>query len=161
EFWRTVPESQAATAAIPVGEVRRFGMHTCPISSVAISPDGRYAVSGSNDGSVRLWEVETGRQVDRFAGHTKRVSSVAFFSDSRRFVTSSEDKSVRIWDGKHGRQLHCYEDWTYRYVALSPDGRRAVTPSHYDGKLRLWNLEAGKEIGRLSGHTNWVLSLAF
>src|SRR5262249_49279260 len=120
EFWRAIPEAPPAVVESPAGEVNRFGMHTCPISCVAFSPDGRWAVTGSNDGSVRLWEVSTGRQVDRFAGHTKRVWSAAFFPDSRRFVTGSEDHSVRLWDGQNGRQLQCYEQWTYRYVALSP-----------------------------------------
>ena len=54
--------------------------NTSEVFSVAFSPDGKYALTGSNDWTARLWNVQTGREVHTFTGHTGGVTSVAFFA---------------------------------------------------------------------------------
>ncbi|MCS7159433.1 MAG: WD40 repeat domain-containing protein, partial [Gemmatales bacterium] len=65
--------------------------------SVAVTPDGRYVVSGSGDNTVRLWDLSSGQAVQRFTGHTESVLSVAVSPDGRYVVSGSDDKTVRVW----------------------------------------------------------------
>jgi WD40 repeat protein len=63
--------------------IRTFYVHTSSAYSVAFSPDGRYALSGSHDGTLKLWDVNSGAEIRTFAMHTDSVVSVAFFPDGR------------------------------------------------------------------------------
>ena len=67
------------------------------VVSVAVSGDGKRVVSGSEDQTVRVWDVETGECLKVMEGHTKMVSSVAVSRDGKR-VSGSWDKTVRVWD---------------------------------------------------------------
>jgi len=64
---------------------------------LALSADGRRAVSGSLDNTVRLWDVDTGQELQRFTGHTNVVSGVAFSPDGKLIVSGSADATVRLW----------------------------------------------------------------
>jgi len=72
--------------------------HSHFVSDVVISSDGQFALSGSWDGTLRLWELATGKTTRRFVGHTKDVLSVAFSTDNRQIVSGSRDKSVKLWN---------------------------------------------------------------
>ena len=75
--------------------------HTDGVRSVALSPDGKRIVSGSNDNTIQIWDAETGKPVgEPFRGHTAWVKSVAFSPDGRRIVSGSTDKTIRIWDAE-------------------------------------------------------------
>jgi WD40 repeat protein len=78
-------------------EVRRFTGHEEPVWSVAVTPDGKYVVSGSGDNTVRLWELATGQEVRRFTGHENWVWSVAVTPDGQYVVSGSGDNTVRLW----------------------------------------------------------------
>ena len=64
---------------------------------MAFSPDGSRALSGSMDSTVRLWDVETGRELRRLQGHDGLVTALAFSPDGRRALSGSMDNSVRLW----------------------------------------------------------------
>ncbi len=98
--------------------------HTAEVNSVAFSPDGRYALSGSYDQTLKLWEVETGEEVRTFKGHSAPVYSVAFSPDSRYVLSGSSDGTTRLWEVDSGDELALLmtigeKDW----FVTAPDGR--------------------------------------
>jgi hypothetical protein len=112
------------------------------VSSVAISPDGRFVLSGGLDNTLRLWDMKTGACVRIFKGHEDWVRCVAISPDGRFALSGSHDKNLRLWDLRTGECLHIlkgHEDWVSS-VAFSPDGRYALSGSH-DNTLRLWEFD--------------------
>jgi len=96
------------------------------VHSVAFSPDGKQVVSGSDDETLRLWDVTTGAALQTLKGHSGPVRSVAFSPDS---ISGSDDETVRLWDvitGAALQTLRGYSD-SVRSVAFSPDGKLLPT----------------------------------
>ncbi len=141
--------------------LRTFEGHREGVLSVAISPDGRRALSGSYDKTLRLWDLATGKLLRTFEGHTDWVESVAISPDGRRALSGSRDETLRLWDLATGKLLRTFEGHTgsVESVAISPDGRRALSGSR-DETLRLWDLATGKLLRTFEGHTGSVESVA-
>jgi len=68
------------------------------VTSVAMSPDGRFVAAGSLDTIVRIWDIETGQLVERLRAHQDSVYSVAFTPDGQSLVSGSLDRSLKVWD---------------------------------------------------------------
>ncbi len=156
---RTSPQHQGLE--VPVQRTISLG-HTDSVQAVAFSLDGRLALSGSQDGTVRLWEVETGRAVRVMEGHSDGVMSVAFGPDGRLALSGSEDGTVRLWEVETGRSMRVLEGHSDRVmsVAFSPDGDLALSGSE-DGTVRLWEVETGRLMRVLESHSDRVMSVAF
>jgi WD40 repeat protein len=124
---------------------------TGPVISVALSPDGRRIVSGSDDNTLRVWDADSGQLIGALAGHTDKVTSVAFSPDGHLIVSGGWDNSVRLWDARTGQPIGApltgHTDKVVS-VAFSPDGRRIVSGSA-DGTLRLWDAATRKLIGAI------------
>ena len=88
--------------------VRIFSGHEGYVNSVSISADGKRLASGSDNETVRLWDTETGKEIQRFVGHEGSVRSVSLSADGKRLAYSSGDKTVRLWDTETGRLLAVY-----------------------------------------------------
>src|SRR5262249_46970844 len=88
------------------GELRRFVGHTQSVTSVRFDPSGRWAVSGSMDKTVRVWDVATGANLHVLTGHGAGVTGVALAPDGRHVLSGSMDKTVRWWDLAAGREAH-------------------------------------------------------
>jgi len=139
-----------------------FTGHEGPVTSVVFSPDGRLALSGSEDKTVRLWDIETGKCIKVFEGHGEEVWSVAYSPDGRFALSGSEDKTVRLWDVETGKCIRVFEGHKSPVgsVAFSPDGRFALSGS-WDETLRLWDIKTGKCIRIFEEHKGVILSVAY
>jgi small GTP-binding protein len=135
--------------------------HKGGILSLAVTADGQRAVSGSSDGTIRVWDVATGGCLATLKGHTDTVWSVAVTADGQRFVSGSEDNTVRVWDVATGKRLATLKGHTETVwgVAVAADGRRAVSGSD-DQTVRVWDVATGRLLATLEGHTSQVWSVA-
>jgi WD40 repeat protein len=132
------------------------------VTSVAISPDGRYALTGSVDATIRLWDLRTGTQVRVFFGHTNSVMSVTFGPDGTNILSGSADTSVRLWDIATGKLVRIFTGHrdSVRIAAFSPDGKKILTGST-DNSARLWDVATGKGVSAPLIHSNDVTSGTF
>lgn len=139
--------------------LRTLEGHSGDVTSVCVMPDGRHAVSGSWDYTVKVWDLETGRCLRTLEGHRERVLTVSATPDGRRAVSGSHDKTVRVWDLESGQCLRTLEGHSsgISSVSMTPDGRRAVSGS-YDHTLRVWDLETGRCLRALEGYGGEITS---
>jgi WD40 repeat protein len=103
--------------------------HTAPVLAAGFSADGRRLVTGSFDGTVRIWDLESMSEIHQLVGHEGSVAMVCFTPDQRRVVTASSDGTSRIWDATLGVELCQFPASAQRpqTVTVSPDGRILVT----------------------------------
>jgi len=125
--------------------VRIFSGHEGYVNSVSISADGKRLASGSDNETVRLWDTETGKEIQRFVGHEKLVRSVSLSADGKRLASGSDDKTVRLWDTETGKEIQRFvgHEELVSSVSLSADGKRLASGSG-DKTVRLWDTETGR-----------------
>uniref|UniRef100_UPI0028A71526 serine/threonine-protein kinase n=1 Tax=Planktothrix agardhii TaxID=1160 RepID=UPI0028A71526 len=136
--------------------------HSDAVSSVAFSPDGRTLASGSFDNRIKLWDVQSQREIATLTGHSSYVTSVAFSPDGRTLASGSDDNTIKLWDVQSQRQIATltgHSDVVYS-VAFSPDGRTLASGSS-DTTIKLWDVQSQRQIATLTGHSSFVLSVAF
>jgi WD40 repeat protein len=141
------PNSLIQTLPDNTGEIDPLEAQSSPANALAFSADGRYAAIASADKTVRIYDVDAGREVRRCVGHTASVWAVAFSPDGTRILSGGKDNSVRLWDVETGRELKKLEGHIdmVTAVAFAPDGRRAISTG-YDHEAILWDLEKSLQI---------------
>jgi WD40 repeat protein len=137
-------------------EVRRF--FKVPLLSVPhryfnapLSPDESLLADADREGTIRLREAMTGREVRALKGHEKWVGYAIFSPDGQRLASTGGDDTLRVWDVAKGRQLHKFNGGgaRTRSLAFSPDNRWLAsgidTPGRSRGEIILWDLTNGGE----------------
>jgi WD40 repeat protein len=133
---------------------------------LAFSPDGRTLALGSEDGSIRLWEMPEARERAVLRGHTGAVRSLAFSPDGKRLVSGSQEGRVMLWDPIAGAaRLVLMKEGSapIRVVAFSPDGRTVgiAEPASEAMAVFLCDGMTGEVRTHLFGHAQGINSLAF
>ena len=151
-------------ASLPSGILleRTLKGHFNWVRSVAYSPDGQTLASGSDDNTIKLWNVNTGNLLQTFTGHSDLVWSVAYSPDGQTLASGSWDKTIKLWDVKTGKLLQTLEGhsdlvWS---VAYSPDGQTLASGSG-DDTIKLWNVKTGELLQTLKDHSRSVYSVAY
>ena len=163
-----------ATDSLRIVEVARYVSEPHGVVEQAIfSPDGRRVLSCGENGSLWLWDRESGRLIRHFGGHRSQcaLEAIAFSPDGRHVVSGGGDRVVRIWDVESGRPIRRLEGHGgyVRAVCYSPDGRLVASAGggvdlHTDGvdqAVHLWDAETGDELRQLDGSSGRVWGLAY
>lgn len=136
--------------------LRTFEVADREIRSLAFAADGKRFLSGSGEGNVKQWSIETGRVQWSFQGTPDRdIAAVAFSPDGRRAFAGTDDNRVRILEAGAGRELKVLRMligpvWT---LAVSPDGKRIAAGGYSEVLVKQWDAETGNELLRLNaGH---------
>jgi WD40 repeat protein len=158
-----IPETVDMAALIKQFELcKTWNGHTDWVHSLSISPDGKLLASGGADQTIRLWDIETGKESKRVSEHTGAVWSVSFSHDGNFLASGSADGTVKLWAMPQTtllKTLSGHADIVFT-VAFSHDDQWLLSGSG-DRTIKFWDIENGKEKKSLSGHGKWILSLAF
>lgn len=160
--------------AMLVGPLRPFEGHLGIIRCLAVSPDGRFAATGADDRTVRVWRIADGAEMHCFRGHTGTPLAVCFTPDGTGVISAGADQTIRHWDRATEEQLRliAQRPGPVATLAISPDGARLASSG---GTLRsdegktvpvgcevvLQDLRTGQELQRLTKASMPVRSVAF
>ena len=158
---------------LPLG--RHHNMPT--ILALAFSPDGRWLVSGTTEGEIRMWDVATGEALTVFSEltepmereHLRHISALAFSPD-RALLAAGTPTQLHLWDVRTGHKLFSVSTvhkrgWAIHHdypkpLVFSPDGAIFLS-GHSSGTIQLWDAKTGDRIAALDGHTQQVETLKF
>jgi WD40 repeat protein len=159
-----LPQAVQALADVAynvAGTRHTFSGHTGKVSRARLVPGGRYAVTGSDDATVRLWDIQNGKHVRTYSGHHAKVTDVAVSSDGKRILSAAADGRFCLLEIDNDLSPKCFDGHgdTITRVAFIPNSDLAIYGTK-NGGLIVWDLELGTVNHQLPGHTGAVLSLA-
>jgi WD40 repeat protein/predicted Ser/Thr protein kinase len=156
----TAPISQLSiqiTETVP----HTLDKHIESVYGVTFSHNGLLLASGSADGTVRLWDMESEQEFSPLR-HDDWINGLAFSPNDYILASACADRIVYLWEWKKNhplKQLEGHAGWV-NDVTFSPDGELLASASH-DGTVRLWEVKRGILLRMLEGHTRWTTSVAF
>jgi WD40 repeat protein len=131
------------------GQIRTFPGHGNRINGVAISRDGKRAVSACWDGVLRYWNVESGELLREMGKGSSNLNSCAITPGGEQALTGCDDRNMYLWNLETGKLVRTFgHDKGVWDVVFTPDGKKALSGCG-DGLTRLWSLESGEVIRKL------------
>jgi WD40 repeat protein len=131
--------------------------HTDMVKGIVRLPGGRRIITCSSDGSLRIWDLKSGRQIGndwRDGGNETGVNAIALSPNGKVLASGSSDRKVRLWDIETGKVISRWtghSDLVWR-VCWSTDGQRLVSGS-WDGMVKVWDVANGRG-GKAMGSIN-------
>ena len=149
-------------AEISPYHITTFENHTDEVGAVVFSPvDPTLLATGSEDGTVKLWDLVTQQDIATLEGHTAQVNSMSFSSDGSTLAIGAQDGTVKLWDVETERDIATLEKHTtgVSSVSFSSDGSTLATGA-YDETVKLWDVETERDIATFR-HREGVYSVSF
>lgn len=135
--------------------------HQKAVRALAISPDGNFLASGSNDKTIKVWEMNAGKLIKTLIGHNGSAIAVAISPNGELLASGSGDNTIKVWHLKAGKLLFTLRGHTgwVNAVAFSPKGN-LLASGGADKTIALWNLDTQELVNTFYGHTSTVRSVA-
>ncbi|RVD85468.1 uncharacterized protein DFL_003789 [Arthrobotrys flagrans] len=138
--------------------------HSAPIKSISFSPDSRLLASGSEDETIKLWDISAGKYANSFKKypHSRRVEVILFSPDGKLIASGSKDKTLKLWDAHTGECKYTLVGHSagIMTVSFSLDSRLVASGS-WDSTIKLWDAITGECINTLTGHSYVVTAILF
>ena len=150
-------------------ELRTLTGHSDSVVSVAVSPDGKYLASGSDDDTVIIWDANNGQRLKTLKGHSTYVRSVSWSPDGKYLASGADDNTVIIWDAKSGEMLKTLKGHSksVNSVSWSPDGNYLVSGANSWSSIQsfaelfIWDANNGVILKILKGHYGSINSVSW
>ena len=160
-------DSGELAQSFPFKPFIRDKVHSDHIYSVAITPNGKKVVSGSNLKPIKIWDIESGECLKTLEVYSGWINSIAITPNGKKVVLGSRNGTITIWDIESGNKcLQTLEGHTgttsYSVtvaVAITPNGKKVISGSD-DKTIKIWDIESGECLQTLEGHTGTIYSVA-
>jgi len=159
----TCTEKQILFWDIEIGNCVLAIEHSNRITSIAYELQHHIIASGCLDGTVNIWDVNTGKSLKTVQGESGAVLSIAFTSDGRLLASSVKSKFISIWDVNTSKHIQTLQEQSsyISLVAFSRDGQTLASSSSGNRTVNIWDIKTGRYLQTLAGHISAINSLTF
>jgi RNA polymerase sigma factor (sigma-70 family) len=142
-------------------EVKQLLGHKGAVTALAYAPNGKILASGSSDGTIKLWDPETGKE-RTLSGHPGGVHALVFAADGTLLASAGADRTIKLWDVATAHQRQTLKDTAGVPLSVAYSPRKGLLASGSDdGSVQLWDLVTGHVQATLKGHTGAVNAVSF
>ncbi|RCJ38766.1 hypothetical protein A6770_12745 [Nostoc minutum NIES-26] len=141
--------------------LRTLTGHSSSVDAITITSNGKFLISGSNDKSLKVWNLETGREDFSLRGHTDKINTIAVTPNGKLLISGSSDKTIKVWNLDTKTEVFIFKGHTDQItsVTITPSNKRVLSASE-DKTIKVWNLKTRRAIKTLTGHSKKVNHLA-
>lgn len=131
------------------------------VNAVVTTSDGKQIVSGSTDSTIKIWDIETGKNINTLIGHHSSIRAIAITPDGKNIVSASQDTTLKVWDLQTGECLcTCIEHQkSVSVLAIHPDGDKVISGDD-DKRLIIWNLKNGQLLREIKTFEGYLYAIA-
>lgn len=131
------------------------------MTAMQFSPDGAFLAAGGRNGIVRVWRLDIGSEVANINGDSRRVNALAFSPDGSRLALGTNGSRISLWNPQSGNMISVLPERYGKTHSLQFCGPNVLASGETDNVIRLWDLNAGREMTHLVGHTGTVSTLHY
>lgn len=131
------------------------------INAISLSPDDHLIASGTDKGEIKMWDMDSGKQLKTLMRHVSAVRSISFSPDSNMIACGTASGEITLWDVNYKEKIRRLKGHKGEVKSLqfTADGRLLISSSA-DGSIVVWDMKDGKEDKRITGHSSSVNSIS-
>ncbi len=134
--------------------------HASSVRTIHFSSDAKQMVSGCRDGDVQLWSVQTGERIRLFQGQKGSIYQIRFSADNQYLAAVATSGRILVWDTPSGEIVHTIDNGRQPVTCCAFTGDHTLITGSRNNQIQCWDLSTGTQTQSLTGHTDWVRTLA-